>query len=72
VDPPILVAGPRLFGLVMERSNSCARIGRHADAVDPAGRDRRSNRSVSFLPRRSSWRVRPSLIPQGGTNLAGG
>ena len=36
--------GPRLFGLVMERSNSCARIGGHADAVDAAERDRRSNR----------------------------
>jgi len=26
--------GPRLFGLVMERSNSCAQIGGHSDAVD--------------------------------------
>jgi hypothetical protein len=28
----------------MERSNSCARIGGHSHAVDPAERDRRSNR----------------------------
>jgi hypothetical protein len=39
--PPILVAGPRLFGLVMERSNSFARIGGHSHALDPAERDRR-------------------------------
>ena len=26
--------GPRLFGPVMERSNSCARIGGHSHAVD--------------------------------------
>jgi len=36
--------GPRLFGLVTERSNSCARVGGHAAAADPGGRDRRSNR----------------------------
>jgi hypothetical protein len=40
----MLVAGARLFGPVMERSNSCARIGGHADAVDPAEWDRRANR----------------------------
>ena len=26
--------GPRLFGSVMERSNSCARIGGHSHPVD--------------------------------------
>ena len=36
--------GPRLFGPVMERSNPRARIGGHSHAVDPAERDRRSNR----------------------------
>jgi hypothetical protein len=44
VDPPILVAGARLFGAVLERSNSGARIGGHADSVDPAEWDRRANR----------------------------
>jgi len=38
------VGGRRSFRTVMERSNSCAWIGGHADAVDPAERDRRSNR----------------------------
>jgi len=33
--------GPRLFGLVMERSNSCARFGGHSDAVD--------NQTAAFL-----------------------
>jgi hypothetical protein len=42
--PPLRLAGPCLFGPVVERSNSCARIGGHADAVDPAERDRRSSR----------------------------
>ena len=32
--------GPRLFGLVMERPNWCARTGGHSKAVDPAKRDR--------------------------------
>ena len=27
------LCGPRLFGRVMERSNSCARIGGHSHAV---------------------------------------
>ena len=26
--------GPRLFGPLMERSNSCARVGGHSHAVD--------------------------------------
>ena len=33
---------------------------------------RLSDRSVCFVPPRSCWRIRCSLIPQGGTNLPGG
>jgi hypothetical protein len=64
--------GPRLFGPTMERSNSCARIGGHPDVVDPVERDRRSNRSFSFVRRRSWPRIRASLIPQRGADLPRG
>jgi hypothetical protein len=37
------LCGPRLFGLVMERSNSWARMGGHANAVDPPERGTRSD-----------------------------
>jgi putative flippase GtrA len=58
--------GPRLFGPVMERSISCARIGGHSHPVDD-----QTTASV-FVLRRSCPRIRCNLIPQGGTNLRGG
>ena len=53
--------GPRLFGPLMERSNSCARVGGHPDVVDPAERDRRSNRPSAdgFLGARAGVFVVP-------------
>jgi len=64
--------GPRLFGLVAGRSNSCPRIGGHSHAGDPAERDRRPARNVRFVHRRSLRLIHCGSIPQGGTNPPGG